>query len=59
MLQCERIDISEGNDTNKTSASKGFMLCHYWYLKDIGYKFQSNICNKCIKKHRKTECKRC
>ena len=25
------------------------MLCHYWYFKDIGYKFESiesNVCNK-------------
>ena len=45
-LQYERIDISEGIDTNKTSASKECMLCHYWYSKDIGYKFESNVCNK-------------
>ena len=23
------------------------MLCHYWYLKDIGYKFQPYLCNGC------------
>ena len=45
-LQYERIDISEGIDTNKTSASKECMLCRYWYSKDIGYKFESNVCNK-------------
>ena len=27
-------------------ASKECMLCHYWYFKDIGYKFESNVC-KC------------
>ena len=21
------------------------MICHYWYLKDVGFKFKSNICN--------------
>ena len=21
------------------------MLCHYWYFKDIGYKFQPYLCN--------------
>ena len=23
------------------------MLCHYWYFKDIGYKFQPYACNRC------------
>ena len=23
------------------------MICHYWYFKDIGYKFQPYVCNKC------------
>ena len=22
------------------------MICHYWYFKDIGHKFQSYVCNK-------------
>ena len=33
MLQYEKIDVSEGIDVNKTSASKECMVCHYWYLK--------------------------
>ena len=47
MSQCERIDISEGTDTNKTSASKECMLCHYWFFKTSSYKFESNVCNTC------------
>ena len=47
MLQYEKIDISEGIDTNKTSASKECMLYHYWYFKDVGFRFQSHVCNKC------------
>ena len=47
MLQYERIDISEGIDLNKTIASKECMICHYWYFKDIGYKFEPYACNKC------------
>ena len=43
MLQYERIYISEGIDINKTIASKH----HYWYFKDVGYKFQPNVCNGC------------
>ena len=29
MLEYERIDISEGNDINKTGASKKCHICHY------------------------------
>ena len=47
MLQCEKIDVSEGIDTNKTTASKECMLCHYWYFKDVGFKFEPHVCSKC------------
>ena len=23
------------------------MLCHYWYFKDVGFKLEPHICNKC------------
>ena len=23
------------------------MICHYWHFKDIGYKFEPYVCNKC------------
>ena len=23
------------------------MVCHYWYFKDIDYKFEPHVCNKC------------
>ena len=23
------------------------MLCHYWYFKDVGLKFEPHMCNKC------------
>ena len=47
MLQYEKIDVSEGIDTNKTSASKECMLCQYWYFKDVGFKFEPHVYNKC------------
>ena len=47
MLQYDRIDVAERIDINKTSESKERMLCHYLYLKDIGYKFQPYLCNGC------------
>ena len=40
MLQYEKIDISKGIDTNKTSASKECMLCPYCYFKDVEFKFK-------------------
>ena len=39
MLQYGRIDVSEEIDVNKTSASKEYELCHYWFFKGIGFKF--------------------
>ena len=47
MLQYGEISVSEEIDTNKTSASKECMLCHYWYFKDVGFKFEPHVCNKC------------
>ena len=23
------------------------MICHYWYFKDTGYKYESYVCNGC------------
>ena len=48
MLQCEKIRISEGIDTIKTSASKECELCHCWYFKDVGFRFELHVCNKCF-----------
>ena len=47
MLQYERIDVSEGIDLNKSDKSKECMICHYWYFKDIGYKYEPHVCNGC------------
>ena len=46
MLQYERIDISKGIDFDKSDKSKECMICHYWYFKDIGYKYEPHVCNK-------------
>ena len=34
-------------DINKTSVSKECNICHYWYFKDIGFKYEPYICNGC------------
>ena len=46
MLQYEKINVSGGIDSNKRSSIKECMLCHYWYIKDVGYKFEQQVCNK-------------
>ena len=47
MLEYDRIDISEGIDVNKTNASKEYDICHYWYFKDISFKYEPYLCNGC------------
>ena len=47
MLRYQKIDVSEGIDANKTSASKEYKLCHYWFFEDNGFKFDEHVCHKC------------
>ena len=47
MLQYERIYVLERIDVNKSNKSKECMLCHYWFFKDKGFKFQPYACNRC------------
>ena len=47
MSQYERIDISEGIDFDESNKSVECMICHYWYFKDIGFKYQPYVCNRC------------
>ena len=47
MLQYEKIDASEGIDVNKTSVSKECELCHYWFFKDVRFKFEEHVCRGC------------
>ena len=67
MLRYKNIDVPEGIDVKKTSASKECELCHYWFFKDAGFKFEKHACNKChdlltmacyLKKYIYIECKR-
>ena len=48
MLEYERIDISEGIDVNKTSASKECDICHYLYFKDVNFKYEPYLSNGCL-----------
>ena len=47
MLDYDRIDISERFDANKTSLSQECYFCHYWYFKDICFKYEKYLCNGC------------
>ena len=47
MLEYDRIDISEDIDVNKTSLLKECDVCHYWYLKNIGFKHEPYLWNGC------------
>ena len=40
MLEYDRIDISERIDVKKISASKECDICHFWYFKVIGFKYE-------------------
>ena len=46
MLHYHRIDGSEGIDVNKTSESKQYDICHFWYFLNKDFKFQPNACNR-------------
>ena len=47
MLQYEKIDVSEEIDVNKINASKECEFCHYWFFKDVRFKFEEHVCNRC------------
>ena len=47
MMQYNKTNVSEETDVNKTSASEKCEVCHYWFSKDIGFKFEENVCNNC------------
>ena len=47
MLYDDRIDIFEGTDITKTSASKERDISHYCYSLNKGFEFQPYVCNRC------------
>ena len=46
-LEYDRIDISEGIDINKTSASKKCDICRYWYFLDKNFSYEPCLCKRC------------
>ena len=47
IIYYDRINVSEGIDVNKTSASKEWRICHYWYILNWSFRFQPVVCNRC------------
>ena len=47
MLEYDGIDISKGIVIKKPNKSKECKICHYWYFKDIGFKYEPHLCNGC------------
>ena len=47
MLEYDRIDITEANDTHKTNASEECNIFHYWHFKSIGFKYEPYLGNGC------------
>ena len=46
-VEHDRIDFSEGNDVNQTSASKECDICQYYYFKDMAIKYETYLYNGC------------
>ena len=47
MIEYDRIDLSQGIDVNKTSSSREFSLCHYYYFLDKNFNYQKYLCDGC------------
>ena len=47
MLEYDRNDISERVHVNETNASKEYDICHYWYFKDLRFKYEPFLWNVC------------
>ena len=47
MLEYYRINISEGIDINKTTASKECNICHYWHFLDKNFNYEPYLHNGC------------
>ena len=48
MLQYDRIDLSEGIDTNKCKyISKKYSLCKFYYFLDKNFNYEPYLCDGC------------
>ena len=47
MLEYDRIDVSEGIDTNETNSLRDCIIFHYRFFLMINFRFQPKVCNGC------------
>ena len=47
MLEYDKINISEGIEINKTSASKECAICQYWHFLNKNFSYEPYLCNGC------------
>ena len=47
ILEYDKVDISEGIDIHKTSASKECDICHYWCFLVNNFNYEPYLCNEC------------
>ena len=40
MLKFRTLDLSEGIDVNKTKFFCKCLICHYWYILEINFRYQ-------------------
>ena len=55
MLECNKIDISEGININKRNKSKECMLCRYWYFLDKNFSYGPYLCDSCYNMMQKSK----
>ena len=47
MIEYVKNDIQKGLMLIKQIDQKECDICHYWYFKDIGFKYEPYLCNGC------------
>ena len=47
MLDYDRINVSEGTNTNKTDGLRGYIICHYWCFLGKNFRFQPKVHDGC------------
>ena len=46
-MKYDRIDVSEEIDVNKSNSSVELVICHYWYILETEFRFQSKVWDVC------------
>ena len=52
MLKCDKIDITEGIDVDKTNKSRECIFCHYWYFLNKNFSYGPFTCDGCYNKYK-------